>query len=366
MSSIINSSRFETTAWSCEKAGSQFKKCSITRRAIGESDVHIAIKYASICHSDIHQANGDWGKAIYPMVPGHEIAGVVEAIGKRVTKFKIGDHAGIGCMVDSCRNCKSCNNNQENYCKKGAVLTYNSRMKFSHCPGYSEDPEKCEPTYGGYSKDIVCDEKFVCMIPNNIPLENAAPLLCAGITVYSPLVYYGIHKNMRIGVAGLGGLGSMAVKFAKAFGCNVTVFSRGNTKREEAITKLGAHRYIDSTNSEMLNNAHESLDAIINTISADHDLNIYMNTLDVNGKMIILGAPPSPLSIHSFGLFLKRKSIVGSLIGGIRETQEMLNFCGENNITCDVEVCKPDYIDKAYERTVKGDVRWRFSIDVNA
>tara|TARA_B100001250_G_C19717054_1_gene751980 strand:+ start:129 stop:1229 length:1101 start_codon:yes stop_codon:yes gene_type:complete len=366
MTSIINNSRFETTAWSCEKAGDKFKKISITRRAIGDNDVHIAIQYASICHSDIHSAHGDWPFPIYPMVPGHEIAGIVAGIGKNVKKFKVGDHAGIGFMVDSCRNCKPCKNNEENYCKQFPVLTYNSRMKFCHCPGYSEDPEKCEPTYGGYSKDIVCDERFVCMIPKNIPLENAAPLFCAGITVYSPLVYYGIDKNMRIGVAGLGGLGSMAVKFAKAFGCNVTVFSRGNTKREEALTKLGADRYIDSTNSESLNNAHESLDRIINTISADHDLNLYMNTLDVNGKMIILGAPPSPFSIHSFGLFPRRKSIVGSLAGGISETQDMLNFCGENNITCDVEVCNPDYIDKAYERTVKGDVRWRFSIDVNA
>lgn len=366
MSVNIHKNNFKTIAWSCEKEGEKFKKVSITRRGIGDDDVHIAIKYASICHSDIHSARGDWPSPIYPMVPGHEIAGIVAGVGKNVKKFKIGDHAGIGFMVDSCRNCKPCKNNEENYCKQFPVLTYNSRMKFCHCPGYSEDPEKCEPTYGGYSKDIVCDERFVCMIPNNIPLENAAPLFCAGITVYSPLVYYGINKNMRIGVAGLGGLGSMAVKFAKAFGCNVTVFSRGNTKREEALTKLGADRYIDSTNSESFKNAHESLDRIVNTISADHDLNPYMDTLDVNGIMIVLGAPSTPFSIHSFGLFPRRKSIVGSLAGGIRETQEMLNFCGENNITCDVEVCKPDYIDKAYERTVKGDVRWRFSIDVNA
>uniref|UniRef100_A0A6C0AWB0 Enoyl reductase (ER) domain-containing protein n=1 Tax=viral metagenome TaxID=1070528 RepID=A0A6C0AWB0_9ZZZZ len=356
---------FRTTAWAIGKAGNKFEEYFIYRRPVGNNDVHIAIKYAGICHSDIHQANGEWGTAIYPMIPGHEIAGIVAAVGKNVTKFKVGDHAGIGCMVDSCRNCSSCANDQENYCEKGAVLTYNSRMKFSHCPGYSENPEECEPTYGGYSKDIVCDERFVCLIPKNIPLENAPPLLCAGITVYSPFVYYGVKKGMRIGVAGLGGLGSMAVKFAKAFGCVVTVFSRGVAKKEEALNKLGADFYIDSTSTAAAEVPPEN-DIIIDTISANHDLSNYIRTLKVNGKIIILGAPSKPFEINAFDLLMKRKSICGSLIGGMRETQEMLDFCGTHNLYCDVEICKPNYINEAYDRTVKGDVRWRFCIDVNA
>ncbi len=358
----MNNKRFKTTAWGVDEPGQNFKQFEISRRMPGHNDVHIAIKYSGICHSDIHQANGDWNKSKYPMIPGHEIAGIVVFIGKNVKKFKVGDHAGIGCMIDSCRKCKYCSNNEENYCDKGAVLTYNSTMKFSHCPGYSENPEQCEITYGGYSKDIVCDEKFVCLIPKNIPLKNAPQLLCAGITVYSPFVYYGIKKGMNVGVAGLGGLGSMAVKFAKAFGCIVTVFSRTNAKKEEALKNLGADFYIDSNTQNITNKC----DIIINTISANHDLNYYMNALNVNGKMILLGAPSKPFEINAFSLLIKRKSICGSLIGGMRETQEMLDFCGTHNLYCDVEICKPNYIHEAYNRTVKGDVKWRFCIDVNA
>jgi len=360
---MVEAGRIETKSWACMEAKGKFQPHTITRRAVGDKDVHIEIKYAGICHSDIHQAHEDWGPAIFPMVPGHEIAGVVVAVGKDVTKVKVGDHAGVGCMVESCRECPACKAGEENYCKMGMVGTYNSRMKYPHCPGYSENKDECEPTYGGYSKDIVVDERFACSIPKSIPLEKAAPLLCAGITVYSPLVYYGAKKDMRIGVAGLGGLGSMAVKFAKAMGCKVTVISRGTAKKEEALSKLGADFYVDSKNEAEVAAAFESLDQIINTISAEHDLSMYMNMLDRNGKMICVGAAPSPHQVSAFAILFRRKSICGSLIGGMPETQAMLDFCGEHNIACDVEVCKPDYIDEAYKRTMNSDVRWRFSID---
>lgn len=299
------------------------------------------------------------------MVPGHEIAGVVVAVGKNVKKVKVGDHAGVGCMVESCRNCPACKAGEENYCKMGMVGTYNSRMKYPHCPGYHENPDDCEPTYGGYSKDIVVHEDFTCFIPESLPLETAAPLLCAGITVYSPLAYYGAEKGTRVAIAGLGGLGAMAVKIAKAMGCHVTVMSRGTAKKEEAMGKLGADAYIDSKDEAQMQAAFESFDRIINTISAEHDLMMYMNTLDRNGKMILVGAPPKPHEVSAFGILFRRKSIVGSLIGGIKETQDMLNFCAEHNITCETEIIKPEYIDEAYERTIKGDVKWRFAIDTS-
>lgn len=234
--------------------------------------MHIKIAYAGICHSDIHQARTEWGPAIFPMVPGHEIAGTVCAVGKNVNKFKIGDHVGVGCFVESCRDCHNCKKGIEQYCMKGMVGTYNSRMKHPHCPGYNADPNLCEPTYGGYSQDIVVDHDYVCRIPDNLPLDHAAPLLCAGITVYSPLVHYGIEPGMKVAVAGLGGLGSMAVKFAKAFGCHVTVLSRGTAKKDEAISRLHADDFVDSTDKDAMAAKAEAFDRIVDTISADHDV----------------------------------------------------------------------------------------------
>lgn len=357
-------SGFDVKTYAVMTAGGKFQPHTIKRRNVGDNDVHIETAYAGICHSDIHQAREEWGPAIFPMVPGHEIAGVVVAVGKNVTKFKVGDHAGVGCFVDSCRNCDQCKKGTEQYCKTGMVGTYNSREKYPHCPGYNEKADECAPTYGGYSQHIVVDQDYVCQVDKSIPLEQAAPLLCAGITVYSPLVHYGIEKGMNVAVAGLGGLGAMAVKFAVAFGCHVTVLSRGTAKKEEALTKLGAHDFVDSTNPEAMKAVAEKFDRIVDTISADHDINALLATVAVDGKLILVGASPSPLPVSAFGVIVRRKSLVGSLIGGIKETQEMLDFCAKHKIYSDVEVIKPDYIDEAYNRAVKGDVRYRFSIDV--
>ncbi len=297
------------------------------------------------------------------MVPGHEIAGVVVAVGKNVKNFQVGDHAGVGTYVDSCRSCDKCDTTNGNYCRKGRVSTYNSKAKYPHVPGYNEDPAQQELIFGGYSKDIVVDESYALKIPKNIPLERAAPLLCAGVTVYSPLVYYGLQKGMKLAVAGLGGLGSMAVKFGVAMGAHVTVISRGSVKKEEAMSRLGAHDYIDSTDKAQMAAAAERFDRIVDTISADHDIAALMRTVNIDGKLILVGAPPTPLTISAFDLIVRRKSLVGSLIGGIKETQEMLDLCGEKGVSCEVEVIKPDYISEAYDRAVKGDVRYRFSID---
>jgi uncharacterized zinc-type alcohol dehydrogenase-like protein len=298
------------------------------------------------------------------MVPGHEIAGVVAAVGKNVTSLKVGDHAGVGCFVDSCRSCTNCKNGEENYCKTGMVGTYNSKYKYPHCPGYDAETKTGPVTYGGYSQDIVVDKNYALKIPKNIPLDQAAPLLCAGITVYSPLVYYGAKAGDKIAVAGLGGLGSMAVKFGVAMGCDVTVISRGTAKKEEAISRLGAHHFIDSTDTDAWNAAKESFDRIVDTISAEHDIKNYMSLLAINGMLILVGAPPKPFPLGAFDFIPRRKGLVGSLIGGIKETQQMLDFCGEKGVFCDVEVIKPSEITAAYDRAVAGDVRYRFSIDV--
>lgn len=256
------------------------------------------------------------------MVPGHEIAGVVKAVGKNVTKFKVGDHAGVGCFVDSCRGCDKCKKGEENYCRKGMVGTYNSRMKHEHCPGYcAESPDKCEPTYGGYSRDIVVDSAYALKLDQSMPLDAAAPLLCAGITVYSPMMYYGVKKGDKIGVAGLGGLGSMAVKFGVAMGCHVTVLSRGTKKKEEAMSRLGAHAFVDTTDPESIKATAMSFTHIVDTIAAKHDLHPMFSMLDYDGKLIMVGASPEPMALSAFAYIAQRKSLVGSLIGGIKETQ---------------------------------------------
>ena len=294
-----------------------------------------------------------------------EIAGVVVAVGKNVTHVKVGDHAGVGCLVDSCRSCDNCKNGEENYCKTGMVGTYNSRAKYPHCHGYDAETKTGPITYGGYSQDIVVHKDYALFVPKNIPLEQAAPLLCAGITVYSPLIYYGIKAGQKLAVAGLGGLGSMAVKFGVAMGCHVTVISRGTAKKQEALTRLGAHDFLDSTDKEAWDAAKERFDQIVDTISADHVIKSYMSTLNVNGKLILVGASPKPIILGAFDFIPRRKQLVGSLIGGIKETQEMLHFCSEKNVFCEVEVIKPEEINAAYDRAVAGDVKYRFSIDVS-
>lgn len=292
-----------------------------------------------------------------------EIGGVVTAVGEGVTKHQVGDTVGVGCFVDSCRTCNLCKCGEQNYCRTGMVGTYNSKEKYPHCPGYGADGTAAAPTYGGYSKDIVVHEDYVCKIPSHLDLAAATPLLCAGITVYSPMAHYGLKKGQRLAVAGLGGLGHMAVKFGLAWGCPVTVLSRGASKKEEAVSRLGATAFIDVTDAAAVKAAAESFDMIIDCIPAEHDLGLYLGMLDINGTMAVVGASPTPLPVHLFSLIARRKSLVGSMIGGMKETQEMLDFCGKHNIVCDIEMIDAKAINEAYERTIKSDVRYRFVID---
>lgn len=323
------------------------------RRDPGPHDVHFKILYCGVCHSDIHQARDEWGGSIYPMVPGHEIVGKVTSVGSAVKKFKAGDLAAVGCLVDSCRECENCKQGLEQYCKQGAVGTYNS---------YERDGKT--PTYGGYSNQIVCHEDFVLRVPENLPLEAVAPLLCAGITTYSPLRHWRISRGHRVGVLGLGGLGHMAVKFASAFGAEVTMLSTSASKEADA-KKLGAHKFVLTTRQEDIKGIRGYFDFIIDTVSAPHDYNMYLGLLNTNGVHICVGAPPTPSEVRAFSLIGNRRSIAGSMIGGIPETQEMLNYCSEYNIVSDVEVIAMKDINQAYERMLKGDVRYRFVIDMS-
>lgn len=353
-----SSSSKEVKCYVCNTAGAKLEPGTIKRRDPAPNDVAIDIRFAGICHSDIHQAKEEWGKAIFPMVPGHEIGGVVTSVGSSVTKFKVGDIVGVGCMVGSCKSCRNCKKNEEQFCSSGATYTYNSTYHFDH------ETEKGQPTYGGYSQHIVVEEDFVCSIPTNLDLAAATPLLCAGITVWSPIARFGLNSSHKFAVVGLGGLGHMAVKFGVAIGANVTVISRGTGKKDNALNTLKAHNYIDSTNADEMKAAAGSFDLIINCIAADHNVGDYLALLDLGGHMCMVGVPPSPLAIHAFQLIAPRKTIGGSLIGGVKETQEMLEFCGKNNIVCDIETIKADYINEAYERTIKSDVKYRFVIDV--
>ncbi|MBW0160760.1 MAG: NAD(P)-dependent alcohol dehydrogenase, partial [Sediminibacterium sp.] len=308
--------------------------------------------YCGVCHSDIHQVRDEWGGSIFPMVPGHEIVGRVTQVGNEVTHFKVGDLAGVGCFVDSCRTCENCKAGIEQYCEEGMVGTYNGRERGTNAP-----------TYGGYSTQIVVDEQYTLRISDKLPLAGVAPLLCAGITTYSPLRHVGVTKGHRVAVLGLGGLGHMAVKFAASFGAEVTMLSSSPSKEADA-KKLGAHHFALTSDAATMKKLQNHFDFILNTVSAPHDYSTYLNLLRTNGTMIVVGVPPSPSEVPAFNLIMKRRSIIGSLIGGIKETQEMLDYCAEHHIVSDVEVIPMEKINEAYERMLKADVRYRFVIDL--
>ena len=325
---------------------------SFNRREVGAHDVQFDILYCGVCHSDLHQIKNDWFPGIFPMVPGHEIVGRVVKVGDHVTKFKVGDLAGTGCLVDSCQVCENCKQDLEQYCLEGNTQTYN---------GMERDGSM--PTYGGYSNTIVVREEFVLHVSDKLDLAAVAPLLCAGITTYSPLRHWKVGKGHKLAVLGLGGLGHMGVKFGVAFGAEVTVLSTSPSK-EEAAKALGAHNFVVTSDPAQLEAVKGSFDFILDTVSAPHDFNLYLSLLRTNGTMICVGVPPEPAQVAAFGLIGGRKSLAGSGIGGIAETQEMLDFCAEHNIVSDIELIDIKDITAAYERMVKGDVRYRFVIDM--
>lgn len=345
----------DTKAYSAASATSPLSLDTIQRRDTTENDVLVEILYCGICHSDLHTVRNEWSSVMpttYPCIPGHEIVGKVTKVGSSVKNYKPGDIVGVGCMVDSDQTCPSCQVNLEQFCPN-TTFTYNSPDKHGTAP----------VTYGGYSESIVVDEKFVLCIPDNLDLAGVAPLLCAGITTYSPIRRWGDIKGKKVGVVGLGGLGHMGVKFAKAFGANVVVFTTSPSKKEDAL-RLGADEVIISTNSEEMQKHAGSFNFILDTIAADHDINAYLNMLGLDGNITLVGAPETPLQVSAFALIFGRKSLSGSLIGGIKETQEMLDFCGEHNITADVEIIPIQQVNEAYERMTKSDVKYRFSIDI--
>jgi uncharacterized zinc-type alcohol dehydrogenase-like protein len=325
---------------------------NIERRLPKPHDVEMEILYCGICHSDLHYARNEWGMTTFPIVPGHEIVGRITSVGNAVTRFKPGDLAGIGCMVDSCRTCNNCKDGLEQYCAEGAVFTYGGNER-----------DGSGPTHGGYSKSIVAHEDFVLHVSDKLPLQGVAPLLCAGITTYSPLKHWKVGKGMRVGVLGLGGLGHMGVKFAVAMGAEVTMLSHSPSKESDA-RRLGAHQFILTSDKEQVAKVMGYFDFILDTVSASHDFGFYLSMLRTNGVMVCVGVPPEPLSIHAMNLIFGRKTLAGSLIGGIPETQEMLDFCAEHNIVSDVEMISISDINEAYERMLKGDVRYRFVIDM--
>ena len=332
-------------------AKAQLTPYSFERRELRDHDVAIDIKFCGICHSDIHQARDEWGHSIFPMVPGHEIAGVVTGVGSKVTKFKVGDKAGIGCMVDSCRTCEECKAGLEQYCTTGAVWTYNARAKDG------------ELMMGGYSDRIVADENYILHIPDNLPLDAAAPLLCAGITLFSPLKHWQAGPGKKVAIVGLGGLGHMGVKLAHAMGAEVTVLSQSLRKQEDG-KRLGADHFYATSDPKTFENFQRHYDLIINTVSGEMDWNQYLSLLKVDGSMVVVGVPEKPNAVASFALILGRRSLAGSAIGGIAETQEMLDFCGKHNVTSDIELIPIQKVNEAYERVVKSDVRYRFVIDM--
>ncbi len=342
----------KTKAFAAQDAQSTMGPWNLERRAVGPKDIQIDILYCGVCHSDLHQVRNEWGGSIYPMVPGHEIIGRISKTGSEVQKFKVGEIAGVGCLVDSCRTCENCREGLEQYCLNGNSPTYN---------GLEQD--KKTPTYGGYSKIIVTNEDFVLRVSDKLSIQQVAPLLCAGITTYSPLRHWNVGKGHRLAVLGLGGLGHMAVKFGVSFGAEVTMLSSSALKKEDA-RKLGAHKFVLTKDPDQLKEVRGYFDFIIDTVSAPHDYNQFLGLLKTNGILICVGAPPTPAQIHAFSLIGGRKSIAGSLIGGIPETQEMLDYCAEQQIVSDVEMINIQDIHSAYDRMLKGDVKYRFVIDL--
>jgi alcohol dehydrogenase (NADP+) len=339
------------SAYAAQSANDPLAKTTIERRDVGSHDVAIAIKFAGICHSDIHIVRGELGRPRYPLVPGHEIAGVVSAVGPEVTKYVVGDRVGVGCFVDSCRECANCGAGLEQYCRGGMIATYG---------GVDKDGQ---PTQGGYSGAIVVDENYVLRIPDALPLDAAAPLLCAGITVYSPLRHWGAGAGKRIGIIGLGGLGHMGVKLAAAMGADVTVLSQSLKKMEDGL-RLGASHYYATSDPSTFKKLAGSLDLILNTVSGDIDVARYLRLLDLDGTVVELGMPEHPPAVPIIALM--RRSLTASGIGGIAETQEMLNYCAEQGIRPEIELIEPDYVNEAYERVLARDVRYRFVIDTGS
>jgi uncharacterized zinc-type alcohol dehydrogenase-like protein len=340
------------SAYAANSATEPLTKTMIERREVGPHDVAFDIKFAGICHSDIHTARAEWGRPNYPVVPGHEIAGVVTEVGSEVSKYKIGDHVGVGCMVDSCRECDQCKAGLQQYCtgKGGMVGTYNATGKDG------------TPTYGGYSSAIVVDENYVLRIPDSIPLDKAAPLLCAGITLYSPLHHWSAGPGKKVAIVGLGGLGHIGVKIAHAMGAHVTVLSQSLKKMEDGL-RLGADEYYATSDPDTFDKLAGTFDLIVNTVSADVNMAAYLSLLAVDGTLVEIGAPEKPMSVPFFPLGTRRRSLAGSMIGGIPETQEMLDFCAEHDVTPEIEVINASSINEAYERVMASDVRYRFVID---
>lgn len=343
----------QVKAYGAEAADADLKELSIKRRAVTAKDIEIDILYCGVCHSDLHTARNDWGGTLYPSVPGHEIVGRVTKVGSAVTKLKVGDLAGVGCLVDSCHTCDSCKKDLEQYCLTGFTGTYNNVDK--HIGGH---------TFGGYSEKIVVDEHFVLKVPSNLDLAAVAPLLCAGITTWSPLKHWNVGKNSKVAVVGLGGLGHMAIKLAKGLGAHVSLFSRTPDKEKDALA-LGADAVIISTDENQMQSVSGKFDLIIDTVPYVHDVNPYVATLNISGTLVLVGylGGLEPF-LNTVPMILGRKSVAGSVIGGLAETQEMLDFCGEHNIVSEIEIIKMQDINQAYERMLKSDVRYRFVIDM--
>jgi len=342
----------KTLAYAASKASAPLAPLTIDRREPGPHDVAIDVMFCGVCHSDIHQARDEWGGSLFPMVPGHEIVGRVSAVGAEVKKLNVGDIAGVGCMVDSCGSCRSCNEQHQQFCEKGVAYTYNGT-----------EMDRKTPTFGGYSSRVVVTEAFVVKVPAGLDPAAAAPLLCAGITTYSPLKQWNCKKGDKVAVVGLGGLGHMAVKIAASMGAEVTMLSTSRSKEADA-RKLGAKGFVLTNETGALEKLAGSFDLIIDTISAPHDYNLYLRTLRPFGTMVVVGVPPAPTPVSAFSLIGGNKRLVGSLIGGVAETQEMLDYCGKNGIVSEIEIIAMDKINEAYERMMKNDVRYRFVVDM--
>lgn len=350
----MSTSTTTVKAFGTQAAEKPLGELSILRREPTPKDVEIQILYCGVCHSDLHTARNEWHNTTYPCVPGHEIVGKIVRVGDQVSKFKVGDLAAVGCMVDSCRECDYCQDGLEQYCEKGMTGTYDSPDKHLN-----------DHTYGGYSQSVVVDEAFVLRVPEHLDLAAVAPLLCAGITTYSPLKHWNVGPGKKVGIVGIGGLGHMAVKLANAMGAEVIVFTTSASKVEDA-KRLGAHDVVLSTDAEQMRKYARKLHFVLDAVSAQHDINAYLNLLRVDGTLALVGAPEHPLPVAAFSIIPGRRSFAGSMIGGIAETQEMLDFCGEHNIVSDIEMINIQDIKQAYERLLKGDVKYRFVIDMGS